>query len=141
MTLQESSWRRLRCEPLDVSDLCRWSRITSLCSALHGERSQRSGKRQPWRQRRLFPQQQIASHMVPCRGRRLGTMWAPPPPSKPRRGTNPYFSVLLPKLRYGSYSAHVLLASASTDPEKLNRYFTDVWLIAEKRIKAVQIRS
>lgn len=35
MTLQESSWRRLRCEPLDVSDLCRWSRITSLWSALN----------------------------------------------------------------------------------------------------------
>lgn len=75
MTLQESSWRRLRCEPRDVSDLCRWSRITSLWSALN---TQRSGKRQPWRERRLSPQQQIVSHMAPCGGRRPGTMWAPP---------------------------------------------------------------
>lgn len=34
VTLQESSWRRLRYEPLDVSDPCRWSRITSLWSTL-----------------------------------------------------------------------------------------------------------
>lgn len=41
------------------------------------------------------------------------------------------FSVLLPKPRHGCYSAHVLLATASADPEKPNRYFTDVWLIGK----------
>lgn len=60
-----------------MSDPCRWSRITSLWSARNGGHSQRRGKRQPWRERRLFPQQQIVSHMAPCRGRRLGTMWDP----------------------------------------------------------------
>lgn len=126
-----------------MSDACRWSRVTSPWSALNGQHSRPSGKRQPWRRRRLFPQQQIVSHMAPCRGRRLGTMWNPPiPPSEPRHGTNPRFSILPPKPRCGSYSAHVLLAHVGLHrPRKLNRYFTDVWLIGEKRIKAVRIRS
>lgn len=49
---------RPRWEPRDVSDLCRWS--FSVVSE--------SRKPPPRRQRRLFAQQQIVSHMVPCRG-------------------------------------------------------------------------
>lgn len=103
------------------------ARGLSVVSTEAPESTHSSRKQPPWHQRRLFAQQQIVSHMVVCRGRWVGTMWDAR--LIPGVAWTPFFSVLLPKRRYGCCSTHVLLASASIDPEKLNRYFTDVWLI------------
>lgn len=127
-----------RCEPSDVSDLCLWSGVAPIWPALNGASSRWSRKQPPWRRHRLFAQQQIVSHMAALQ--REVVQHHVGRPSDPWRGVNPvFFSVLLPKLRYGCYSAHVILAWGSTDLEKLNRHFTDVWLIGKRVSK--QCRS
>lgn len=127
--------RRPRWEPLDVSDLCRWS--FSVVSE--------SREPPPRRQRRLFAQQQIVSHMVLCRGRggsaprgdaRLipGVAW-----------TLFFFaSVLLPKPCDTAAGAHMsrpgvgLHAPTLKKTQPLLHRRVANW---EKRIKAFEIRS
>lgn len=127
MTLEQSSGRRLRWEPIDVSDPCRWRREASPALKRTLTAEQKAATLAPTLP--VCPTTDCVPHGAVQRevvGHHAGRL------SDPRRGVNPAFLFCSQKPRYGCYSTHVLLASASSNPEKPNRYFTDVWLIGRR---------
>lgn len=110
---------------------CRWSWFTTLQWALDENPSQWKEKWQPWHRRPPFSEQQIASHMVPCRGR-LPRLFNRHLLSvllfDPRHGSTLFFYYVT-KLRCGSYNTTCPPGINGTVPQNLKCHFTDVWLI------------